>query len=162
MSAPALHSSLDDAFSKSSNEEMTLGQFKFIWTMEYLHRMWGRGIGLAFLLPCAYFWRRGRFSAAMKKRMVLAGSLILAQGLVGWWMVKSGLNPEHNSNQDVPRVSQYRLTAHLSMAFVLYTIFLWTGLSHVLKPVDVSLPARVPSSLPDSTPHWRASAGCAA
>ncbi|CAD5212528.1 unnamed protein product [Bursaphelenchus okinawaensis] len=121
---------------KSSNEEMTLNEFKFIWTMEYLHRMWGRGIGLAFIIPCTYFWARGRFSGAMKKRMLLAGFLICAQGAVGWWMVKSGLNLENNSNQDIPRVSQYRLTTHLTMAFVLYSIFLWTGLSHVLKPAD--------------------------
>lgn len=69
-------------FSKSSNEEMTLSDFKFIWTMEYLHRMWGRGIGLAFLIPCAYFWYRGRFNRQMKIRMGLAGLLICAQVIV--------------------------------------------------------------------------------
>ncbi|GMR37292.1 hypothetical protein PMAYCL1PPCAC_07487, partial [Pristionchus mayeri] len=120
---------------KSSNEEMTLSQFKFIWTMEYTHRMWGRAIGLAFVIPCAYFWARGYFARPMKVRMLLAGSLIGIQGLVGWWMVKSGLDPSQNSS-DVPRVSQYRLATHLSLAFVLYSMFLWTGLSHVLKPID--------------------------
>ncbi|VDK28652.1 unnamed protein product [Anisakis simplex] len=58
--------------------------------------------------------------------------------MIGWWMVKSGLDPSNNSNEQVPRVSQYRLATHLTMAFVLYTICLWTGLSHVLTPVDVS------------------------
>ena len=60
-------------------EEMSLNDFKFIWTMEYLHRMWGRAIGIVFLLPCAYFWAKGRFSPAMKKRMALAGGLLIAQ-----------------------------------------------------------------------------------
>uniref|UniRef100_A0A1I7XYN8 Cytochrome c oxidase assembly protein COX15 n=1 Tax=Steinernema glaseri TaxID=37863 RepID=A0A1I7XYN8_9BILA len=121
-----------------SGEEMTLSEFKFIWSMEYTHRMWGRAIGIAFLIPCAYFWVRGRFTSPMKKRMVVAGSLLISQGLIGWWMVKSGLDPSQNSNSDIPRVSQYRLATHLSLAFVLYTIFLWTGLSNVLKPHDHS------------------------
>ncbi|KAK6054744.1 hypothetical protein COOONC_07749 [Cooperia oncophora] len=64
---------------KSSNEEMTLAQFKFIWNMEYGHRMWGRAIGIVFLLPCAYFWARGYFPTTMKRRMAIATALILAQ-----------------------------------------------------------------------------------
>ncbi|KAE9554204.1 hypothetical protein FO519_002568 [Halicephalobus sp. NKZ332] len=124
-------------------EEMTLNEFKFIWTMEYLHRMWGRAIGIAFLVPCAYFWIRGRFNPGMKKRMFLAGSLLIAQGGIGWWMVKSGLDPSNNSDKDVPRVSQYRLATHLTMAFVLYSIYLWTGLSHVLTPSDHSKIAKI-------------------
>jgi cytochrome c oxidase assembly protein subunit 15 len=63
----------------SANGEMTLGQFKFIWTMEYLHRMWGRAVGLVFLLPCAYFWARGHFSRPDKYRMVFAGVLLISQ-----------------------------------------------------------------------------------
>lgn len=66
-------------FSKNNNEEMTLSDFKFIWTMEYLHRMWGRTVGVIFLLPCAYFWAKGYFSAPMKKRMLIAGSLLISQ-----------------------------------------------------------------------------------
>ncbi len=121
--------------------------------MEYAHRMWGRAIGLVFIIPCVYFWTRGRFNTSMKKRMVVAGSLIVTQvltpniyfksdsflkGLIGWWMVKSGLDPTSNSDSYIPRVSQYRLATHLSMAFILYTLFLWTGLSNVLTPYDVS------------------------
>uniref|UniRef100_A0AC35GR96 Cytochrome c oxidase assembly protein COX15 homolog n=1 Tax=Panagrolaimus sp. PS1159 TaxID=55785 RepID=A0AC35GR96_9BILA len=124
-------------------EEMTLSEFKFIWTMEYLHRMWGRAIGIVFLLPCAYFWAKGRFSPAMKKRMALAGGLLIAQGGIGWWMVKSGLDPRENSNKDVPRVSQYRLATHLGLAFILYSLYLWTGLSHVLTPHDHSNVAKI-------------------
>ncbi|VDK30246.1 unnamed protein product [Gongylonema pulchrum] len=121
---------------KSSNEEMTMAQFKFIWAMEYIHRMWGRALGIIFLAPCVYFWARGRFASPMKKRMLIAGSLVGLQGLIGWWMVKSGLDPNNNSNKDIPRVSQYRLATHLTLAFVLYTVFLWTGLSHVFTPHD--------------------------
>ena len=53
-------------------------------------------------------------------------------------MVKSGLDPTKNSDSNIPRVSQYRLVAHLGMAYVLYSIYLWCGLSHVLTPFDVS------------------------
>lgn len=52
-------------------------------------------------------------------------------------MVKSGLDPKNNSHKEIPRVSEYRLATHLTMAFVLYTVFLWTGLSCVFKPHDV-------------------------
>jgi cytochrome c oxidase assembly protein subunit 15 len=116
---------------------MSLPQFKFIWTMEYVHRMWGRAIGVVFFVPCAYFWYKGRFNRGMKVRMVAAGSLLLSQGLLGWYMVKSGLDPSKNSNVDVPRVSQYRLAAHLGLAFVLYTLFFSNGLTNVLKHQDV-------------------------
>lgn len=58
---------------------MSLEQFKFIWTMEYLHRMWGRAVGIVFLIPCAYFWKRGYFTRALKTRMIAAGLLIVAQ-----------------------------------------------------------------------------------
>ncbi|KAL3993746.1 hypothetical protein ACH3XW_18845 [Acanthocheilonema viteae] len=121
---------------KSSNEEMTLAEFKFIWAMEYIHRMWGRMLGIVFLVPCAFFWIKGRFSSAMKKRMFTVGTLICLQGLIGWWMVKSGLDPKNNSNKEIPRVSEYRLATHLTLAFVLYTMFLWTGLSHIFTPHD--------------------------
>lgn len=63
----------------------------------------------------------------------------LLQGLIGWWMVKSGLDPSGNSNQDIPRVSEYRLSTHLLMAFILYTMYLWTGLSYIFIPHDVFL-----------------------
>ncbi|VDO21211.1 unnamed protein product [Haemonchus placei] len=119
---------------KSSNEEMTLAQFKFIWHMEYGHRMWGRITGIIFLLPCAYFWARGYFPTTMKRRMAIATALIIAQGAIGWWMVKSGLDPSNNSESSVPRVSQYRLATHLTMAFLLYSLFLYNGISHFVSP----------------------------
>lgn len=63
----------------SKNKELTLEEFKFIWHMEYGHRMWGRVIGAAFLIPAIYFWSRGRFTSALKKRVIAFGGLIMAQ-----------------------------------------------------------------------------------
>lgn len=125
-------------FKNETDGEMTLSKFKFIWTMEYLHRMWGRAVGLVFLIPCAYFWYCGHFSLLLKRRMLFAGALLISQGLIGWWMVKSGLDPSANSQFDIPRVSQYRLATHLLLAFVLYSIFLWNGFSSLFTPYDHS------------------------
>lgn len=111
---------------------MTLQEFKFIFYMEYGHRMWGRAIGAFYALPAAYFWSKGYFSKAMKIRVLAFGALIGAQGLMGWYMVKSGLEDRFHGENDVPRVSQYRLASHLSFAFVLYTLFLWSALDHLL------------------------------
>ncbi|EPB70024.1 cytochrome oxidase assembly protein [Ancylostoma ceylanicum] len=119
---------------KSSSEEMTMAQFKFIWHMEYGHRMWGRLTGVVFLLPCIYFWARGYFPVTMKRRMAIAAAMMLAQGGIGWWMVKSGLDPSNNSESSVPRVSQYRLATHLTIAFLLYSLFLYNGISHFVSP----------------------------
>ncbi|XP_063926185.1 cytochrome c oxidase assembly protein COX15 homolog [Zophobas morio] len=123
---------------KIKNKEMTLSEFKWIWYMEFGHRMWGRAIGAVFLLPAVYFWSRGMFTPAMKKRVVAFGALIGAQGLMGWYMVKSGLEDRFHGESDVPRVSQYRLAAHLSLAFVLYTLFLWSGLDHLLPAETIT------------------------
>lgn len=81
-------------FSKVGNSEgdMTLKQFKFIWTMEYAHRMWGRALGVVFLVPCAYFWYRGHFSRGMKIKMTAAGSLIGAQVSFGFYILQRHLN----------------------------------------------------------------------
>lgn len=117
-----------------SQQEMTLSQFKFIWSMEYFHRLWGRSIGLAFILPASFFWYKGWLSRAMKPRVVIFASLICAQGFLGWYMVKSGLK----DTEGVPRVSHFRLASHLGMAFLLYSGLLWSSLTHLL-PVQTSL-----------------------
>lgn len=117
---------------------MTLEEFKFIFWMEYGHRMWGRWIGAFFALPAAYFWKKGYFNKTMKIRTVAFGTLIGLQGLMGWYMVKSGLEDRFHGENDVPRVSQYRLAAHLSFAFVLYTLFLWSSLDHLLPPQTIA------------------------
>ncbi|KAF8768025.1 Cytochrome c oxidase assembly protein COX15 like protein [Argiope bruennichi] len=118
---------------QQNNPDMTLEEFKWIWHMEYGHRMWGRCVGAAFLLPALYFWKKKWLSGPMRKRVPIFGALILGQGLLGWYMVKSGLE-EKPEPDGVARVSQYRLAAHLGMAFVLYSLMLWSGLSLLLPP----------------------------
>ncbi|XP_073408897.1 heme A synthase COX15 [Dendrobates tinctorius] len=116
---------------KILNHNMTLNEFKFIWYMEYSHRMWGRAVGLAYILPAIYFWRKGWFTRGMKRTVLGLCGFVCFQGLLGWYMVKSGLEEKPDS-YDVPRVSQYRLAAHLGSALVLYCASLWTGLSLLL------------------------------
>ena len=105
---------------QKKNVGMTLAGFKAIFWLEYLHRLWGRLIGLAFLIPFLWFWLRGRIDRALLPR--LAGLFVLGglQGLLGWVMVKSGL-------VDRPSVSQYRLAAHLALAVVIYGALVWTA-----------------------------------
>lgn len=123
---------------KQNNADMTLQEFKWIWHMEYGHRMWGRTLGAVFLFPAIYFWNKKWFTNGMKKRAVIFGSLILCQGLLGWYMVKSGLE-EKPEPDGVARVSQYRLAAHLGMAFILYSLMLWSGLNHLLAPQSMPI-----------------------
>lgn len=119
---------------KWKNSEITMEEFKFIWYMEYGHRMWGRTIGAMFYIPAGIMWARGMFSPAVKRRVLVAGGLLAFQGLLGWYMVKSGLDHDNFLGPcDVPRVSQYRLAAHLSSAVVLYSLLFWSSKS-VLRP----------------------------
>lgn len=114
---------------------MTLDEFKRIWWMEYLHRTWGRLIGAVFIIPATYFWYKGMLKRGMKIRVAVLGSLIGLQGLMGWYMVKSGLEDRFIEPSDVPRVSQYRLAAHLGLALLLYTGFLYNALD-LLIPAE--------------------------
>ncbi|XP_046385485.1 cytochrome c oxidase assembly protein COX15 homolog [Ischnura elegans] len=123
---------------KIKNKEITLEDFKWIWWMEYFHRTWGRTIGAAFYIPAAIFWAKGWLNKGMKIRVAVFGTLLACQGLMGWYMVKSGLEDRFHKESDVPRVSQYRLAAHLSLAFVLYTLFLWSALDHLLPAKAVA------------------------
>ena len=114
------------------NAGMTLDDFRGIFWLEYVHRLWGRLIGVAFALPFLVFLVRGWIDRGLGLRLAglfLVGTL---QGLVGWLMVKSGM-------VDRPDVSQYRLVAHLGLALVIYGAILWTAL-HLLAP----RPARAP------------------
>lgn len=70
---------------------MTLEEFKFIYWMEYAHRMWGRALGFVFAVPAVYFGVRGYINSALAKSLGLFFLMGGTQGLVGWWMVKSGL-----------------------------------------------------------------------
>lgn len=121
------------------NRQMTLEEFKRIWWMEYAHRMWGRLIGAVYAIPAAYFWYNGMLKSGMKSRVLILGSLIGAQGLMGWYMVKSGLEDRFQGPNDVPRVSQYRLAAHLGLALTLYVGFLYNALGHLLPAKQLSL-----------------------
>jgi len=115
-----------------NQQGISLEEFKFIWWMEYGHRQWGRTIGAFFLMPAAYFWQKGWFNKAMKIRVLGMGALIGFQGLLGWYMVKSGLEDRFKEPSDIPRVSQYRLASHLGSAFVLYSLFLWNALEFTI------------------------------
>ena len=104
------------------NEGMTLGEFKRIFFFEYSHRMLGRFIGLLYLLPMGVFLALRAVPRGVLGQLLGILVLLVAQGFVGWWMVKSGL-------VDNPDVSHYRLTAHLGMAFLFYGVTFWTALS---------------------------------
>ena len=108
---------------------MNLAEFKKIYYMEWLHRQWGRFIGLSFVLPAIYFVARRRVSKPMSLALLGISAGIGFQGFIGWWMVKSGLKDDLFAPGSHPRVSQYRLTTHLGAAFCVYTAMLWSGLS---------------------------------
>ena len=100
------------------NKGMSLDEFKAIYWWEWGHRLLGRLIGFAFLIPLVWFWVRGRIGPALKPK--LAGLFVLGglQGALGWYMVKSGL-------VDRVDVSQYRLAAHLGLAVLIYAWIVW-------------------------------------
>ncbi len=115
---------------KKVNQGMSLDEFKGIFWWEYFHRLLGRVIGLAFFIPFVYFVARKGIDRPLGLK--LAGIFLLGglQGAMGWYMVKSGL-------VDNPHVSQYRLTAHLGLAFVIYATMLWVALG-LLFPASAS------------------------
>merc|ERR1712223_2034072 len=122
---------------KYKNSQITMEDFKFIWLMEYGHRMWGRTIGAVYYIPAGLMWAAGYFTPAIKKRVALGGVFLACQGLMGWYMVKSRLDPKNfEGPNDVPRVSQYRLAAHLSSAMILYSFLLWNSCSILLPPAQ--------------------------
>jgi cytochrome c oxidase assembly protein subunit 15 len=108
------------------NHQMSLDEFKGIFYWEYWHRVLGRLIGVAFFVPFLYFWLRKKIEPGLTPKLLgifLLGGL---QGGMGWYMVKSGL-------VDDPRVSQYRLTAHLSIAFLIFISMMWVALGLVAE-----------------------------
>ena len=105
-----------------------MDEFKSIYYMEWAHRVWGRVVGMSFLLPAIYFIARKKVSKPMAWRITGIGGLIAFQGVLGWWMVKSGLKDDLFAPGSHPRVSQYRLVAHLGTAFLCYSAMLWNGL----------------------------------
>lgn len=100
------------------NQHMDLAGFKEIFYWEYGHRVLGRLIGVVFIVPFIFFWLAGRIEKTLKPKLVVALILGGLQGLMGWYMVMSGL-------VDIPRVSHYRLAAHLMLALVIFAWLFW-------------------------------------
>lgn len=108
------------------NAGMSLAEFKGIFWLEYVHRLWGRLIGVAFAVPLAFFLFRGWLDRRLAPRLVLLFVLGGLQGALGWFMVASGL-------VDRPDVSQYRLVAHFAAALLIYVALLWVALGLVVR-----------------------------
>lgn len=100
------------------NVGMTLNEFKFIFFWEYFHRLFGRLIGVAFFIPYIYFLIKKKVPAHLKKKLFVAFVLGGMQGLMGWYMVKSGLI-------DRPDVSHFRLAAHFGLALIIIGYIFW-------------------------------------
>ena len=105
---------------KLVNQGMSLDEFKGIFWLEYVHRLLGRVIGIAFLVPLLWFWWAGRVDRRLGWKLVGIFALGALQGAVGWYMVASGL-------VDEPRVSHLRLATHLGLAFLILGAMLWVA-----------------------------------
>jgi cytochrome c oxidase assembly protein subunit 15 len=101
------------------NAGMNLSEFKTIFWWEWSHRLLGRVIGIAYLLPFLWFLWRGALGADLRRRLWLIFGLGALQGAVGWWMVASGLSQR-------VEVSQYRLATHLVLALLIFAAIVWT------------------------------------
>lgn len=106
---------------KLANNGMTLAEFKTIFWWEFIHRLWGRLIGVVFGLPFLFFLFTRRIPGGKKRHLSALFVLGGLQGVIGWWMVKSGF-------VDRTDVSQYRLTIHLGMAFFILGYLLWVAM----------------------------------
>ena len=100
------------------NQNMTINEFKVIYYWEYIHRILGRILGLLFLIPFLYIFLKKIVNSEYNKNLFVLFLLILLQGTVGWYMVKSGL-------VENTTVSHYRLAIHLNLAFILFTAIFW-------------------------------------
>lgn len=116
---------------KKINAGMTLDQYKIIYLREYNHRILGRITGLIFVLPLFIFLFFKRLKWRESKIYLVTGLLYAGQGVLGWYMVKSGL-------ADEPHVSPYRLAAHLLLALLILALVLWKILDTVGREVLIS------------------------
>jgi cytochrome c oxidase assembly protein subunit 15 len=101
------------------NAGMSLSEFKSIFWWEWSHRLLGRVIGMAYFLPFLWFMWRGYLSGELKRRLWGIFALGGLQGVVGWWMVASGLSER-------VEVSHYRLATHLVLALLIFAAIVWT------------------------------------
>ncbi len=108
------------------NSWMELADFQKIFFWEWLHRLWGRLIGLVYALPLAWFWIKGQIPQGYKGKLLFILALGGAQGVMGWYMVVSGL-------VDRPDVSHFRLAAHLLLALIIYCALLWIAFDFTNK-----------------------------
>ncbi|MEO1331356.1 MAG: COX15/CtaA family protein [Pseudomonadota bacterium] len=115
---------------QETNRGMTIEAFKAIYWPEYWHRMLGRLIGLVYLGGLAFFAATKAIPPGWTGRLVALGALGALQGVIGWWMVSSGLVGRLD-------VSQHRLALHLSLAFVILGLTLWFALSLLRAEVDM-------------------------
>ena len=115
------------------NRGMSLEEFRGIFWLEYIHRLWGRLIGAVFLLPLLWFWLRGRLKPGLARHLWGIFALGALQGLMGWYMVASGFAERTD-------VSQYRLVAHLLLACAIYIYTLAIAL-RLLAPVAAEGPS---------------------
>lgn len=126
---------------KSHNYDISLSDFKFIFTVEFVHRLAGRITGLVFLFPFVLFLITGEIR---KKYLPTYGIILLLlglQGFMGWYMVKSGL-------VDLPHVSHFRLAFHLLLAVIIYSLLFW---QLMLNSFDILLlPSNIVLKLPQS------------
>jgi cytochrome c oxidase assembly protein subunit 15 len=105
------------------NDGFGLAGFKHIFWLEWTHRLWGRLIGAAFVIPLIWFILTGRLESRLIPRLIVFLGLGALQGAVGWFMVESGFFP------DATAVAPVRLVAHLALALLLYGTVLWTALT---------------------------------
>ena len=106
------------------NFAIDLDGFRAIFWWEYVHRLWGRLLGVFFAVPLVWFWLKGRIDRPLRPRLALLLALGALQGLVGWWMVRSGL-------ADRPDVSAARLAVHLGLALLIFALLVWTALDRI-------------------------------
>ncbi len=111
--------------------DMTLAEYKTIFYWEYAHRLLARFIGVVFLVPFLFFWARGYLKGPLARRLLLLFGLGALQGLMGWFMVASGL-------VDRPSVAHERLAAHLLLAFTIFAFCIWTAADLLPKRREVS------------------------
>ncbi len=102
------------------NKGMSLSEFKTIYWWEWAHRLLARGVGLIFAVPLLVFWVSGRIERPLKLPLVIILALGGLQGVIGWWMVSSGL-------VDRVDVSQYRLATHLTLACIIVAAIIWVS-----------------------------------
>ncbi len=125
---------------KLFNSSMTLDEFKIIYLWEYIHRLLGRIIGMTFLLPLIYFTWAKIIPKKFLPSLYFIFILISVQGVIGWYMVMSGLTERTD-------VSHYRLSLHLVLAFIIYTLLLWNYFKY--KDQKTLIPnKKLPSYLP--------------